>query len=603
MIKANFNTYASYVTDSLYQWDLNRVLSVSGLNLSVAPEVHFSNKNVDRAIVRQGRLTNHIVYADIPNSLLQDPLTIFAHVGIYEGNTFKVLEVVEIPVIARKRPADYQIKDTDEEIYSFKALENALSNKADNTRIDNIIAHNNDTTGNTELLDIRTDHKGNVWGSAGAAIRGAIERIVNGSWLNDNAISRAKLAKNFAYNGAKDTGNLDTFLDDGCYLLNGIFENSPFSNNTPFILINSYAATNNPRVFQLAVNYHNNSAVYWRVVSTATGGENWHDLSTDDVFRSHGAVSSNATLLSDYISEGSYMFSYGHALTDTPFGKNAFVLLNIVGTENYIIQIVSNLSSPQKVYTRIYKNEITTDWRLLTPNAERDSKTIVNFGDSIFGQHQTDVSISAKLSVLLNATVINGGLGGTTLEPWNDGLSRYFSMTAIADAVVSGKWDTLVTQAETSDVDYYPTTISNLRSIDFSTVDHITLNHGTNDWSRGAVIESDDPEDITTYTGALRYVIKTLQTAYPNAKISVISVLNRFDSGDGRTMKNSNGDTLEDFAIAAKNVCRELYVNYINVFDTLGFNDNTREYYFGNSTVHPNENGNSVIANHIAKFL
>jgi glycerophosphoryl diester phosphodiesterase len=182
MIKANFNAYASYVTDSLHQWDLNQVLQVSGLNLATVPEVHFSNANTDRAIVRQATMANHVVSVGVPNSLLQEPLRIYAHIGIYEGDTFKVVELVEIPVKPRKRPADYQIQDADEEIYSFKALENALANRATkaeaetlrtgiNARIDRIIAHNNDTDGNSELVDARTDLDGKEHGSAGTAVR------------------------------------------------------------------------------------------------------------------------------------------------------------------------------------------------------------------------------------------------------------------------------------------------------------------------------------------------------------------------------------------------------------------------------------------------
>lgn len=185
MIKANFNTYATYVTDSLYQWDLNQVLTVSGLNLTVAPEVHFSNALMDKAIVRQSTLANNIVSVQIPNSLLQSPLTIKAHIGIYEGSTFKVVELVEIPVIAKARPADYVIENTDEEIYSFEELKNHIANMVKlsdfnsnnaviNARIDNIIAHNNDTEGNTELLDLRVDMDGTVYDSAGTAVRSQI---------------------------------------------------------------------------------------------------------------------------------------------------------------------------------------------------------------------------------------------------------------------------------------------------------------------------------------------------------------------------------------------------------------------------------------------
>ena len=190
MIKANFNTYASYVTDNLYQWDLNRVLSVSGLNLTVAPEVHFSNSNMDRAIVRQSTLENHIVKVNIPNSLLQDPLTINAHIGIYEGSTFKVIELVQIPVIPKKRPLDYKIETSDEEIYSFEALKNDIANTVKisdynrnntviNARIDNIIANASDTGENAELIDLRLGANGVTYGSAGAAVREQFTKIDN----------------------------------------------------------------------------------------------------------------------------------------------------------------------------------------------------------------------------------------------------------------------------------------------------------------------------------------------------------------------------------------------------------------------------------------
>lgn len=44
-------------------------------------------------------------------------------------------------------------------------------------RVDNIIAHNNDTEGNSELIDIRTGADGTVYQSAGSAVRQQIDRI------------------------------------------------------------------------------------------------------------------------------------------------------------------------------------------------------------------------------------------------------------------------------------------------------------------------------------------------------------------------------------------------------------------------------------------
>ena len=181
MITANFDTYNTYTTDSLYQWDINQTLNVSGLNLSVAPEVHFSNASMDKAIMRQATLKNRIVSVDIPNSVLQTALNVNAYIGIYENNTFKVIEKVIIPVKPKEKPYDYKLENTDNEIYSFNALKNAIAQKADNSvvnaRIDTIIAHNNDTESNTELIDIRTDIGGAVHDSAGSAVRDQFSRV------------------------------------------------------------------------------------------------------------------------------------------------------------------------------------------------------------------------------------------------------------------------------------------------------------------------------------------------------------------------------------------------------------------------------------------
>lgn len=237
MIKANFKTYSTYVTDSLHQWDINQVLTVYGLNLEVVPEIHFSNKNMDRAIVKQATMTDHVVSVNIPNSLLQEPLTIFAHIGIYEGNTFKVVEVVEIPIIPRTRPNDYKIEDSDEEIYSFKKLENEISNKVTykdlqiiDTRIDNLAKlKDGSTTGDAELIDARVDYEGDIYNSLRQANVGSAKKLSAGhvdakaispenvSFLNrhsKNLFSKLNAKKDTWFQSA--TGNYITIEDAFC---------------------------------------------------------------------------------------------------------------------------------------------------------------------------------------------------------------------------------------------------------------------------------------------------------------------------------------------------------------------------------------------------
>ena len=199
MIKANFNTYNSYVTDSLHQWDKDQTLQVSGVNIFVAPEIHFTNFEMDRAIVRQGELKDGVISVKIPNSLLQSIHDIKAYIGVWDGDTFTTLESVVIPVIMKDKPEDYVLEIDDEEYYSFSRLENEIANmvtlsafnsqvnKTENAikakeealkaRINNIIAHNNNSDGNSELIDLRTDVDGVIHDSAGDAVRSHVGKF------------------------------------------------------------------------------------------------------------------------------------------------------------------------------------------------------------------------------------------------------------------------------------------------------------------------------------------------------------------------------------------------------------------------------------------
>lgn len=124
-----------YKVDSLYQWDINQVLEIHGISLSKIPEIHFTNDAMDKAIVHQATMDDKgIITVEIPNSLLQKPYKITAYVCIYDGETFKSLYKIVIPVKARKKPTDYTIDDNYNEIYSFNALENLVNNTARDLR-------------------------------------------------------------------------------------------------------------------------------------------------------------------------------------------------------------------------------------------------------------------------------------------------------------------------------------------------------------------------------------------------------------------------------------------------------------------------------------
>ena len=220
-----------YKVDNLYQWDKDQELEISGLTLQRTPEIHFTNRDMDRAIVRQAQMDNTgVITVRIPNSMLQSSMPMIVYVCGYEGATFKTYYNFSVPIYGRAKPADYKLENTDDEIYSFNALENLIMNTRDEIikdnneteenvseffenskkevsemlvdavfqfqdiskelksdvdtkvtalteRVDNIYIDSTPTEGNAELIDVRTDFEGTTHKSAGAAVRSQVEKL------------------------------------------------------------------------------------------------------------------------------------------------------------------------------------------------------------------------------------------------------------------------------------------------------------------------------------------------------------------------------------------------------------------------------------------
>lgn len=117
-----------YSVNSLYQWDKNQILRISGLTVPNVPEIHFVNKAMSLALVRQCQVDGEgTIIVDIPNLLLEAPLPIDVYVCIYDGDLFRTLYALQIPVKARTKPSDY-IYEKEDEVLSFNALHNRLTN-------------------------------------------------------------------------------------------------------------------------------------------------------------------------------------------------------------------------------------------------------------------------------------------------------------------------------------------------------------------------------------------------------------------------------------------------------------------------------------------
>lgn len=239
-------------------------------------------------------------------------------------------------------------------------------------------------------------------------------------------------------------------------------------------------------------------------------------------------------------------------------------------------------------------------------------KTIVNFGDSIFGKYQAPEDISSYLADYTGATTYNVGFGGCRMSTHSNSWNA-FSMYSLADSITTKNFS-LQDNAILSDnslPSYFANHLSMLKNIDFNDVDIITIAYGTNDFTGGNYIDNaDNKRDTSTLAGALRYSIETISKTYPDIQIVICTPMYRFWMDDnGNFLEDSdtreiNEIKLTDFVQAEKNVAKEYDLFAIDNYYDLGINKNNYKQCFPETDgTHPNSYGRKLIAEHIAKKL
>jgi hypothetical protein len=98
----------------LYQWDLNQRLI---LNIEVGTQVHFASNrdNVDHALVVLSYIEEDVVYADIPNVMLQAAGIINVYIYPVDGDEGHTQHHFKIRVVEREKPANYIYTETETE--------------------------------------------------------------------------------------------------------------------------------------------------------------------------------------------------------------------------------------------------------------------------------------------------------------------------------------------------------------------------------------------------------------------------------------------------------------------------------------------------------
>ena len=271
-------------------------------------------------------------------------------------------------------------------------------------------------------------------------------------------------------------------------------------------------------------------------------------------------------------------------------------------------------------------------------------KTIAFMGDSIIGNFYDSTGVCAVLAENTGATVINCAFGGSRMayeysqygdatptatgyvegatDAEKNQVDQYrfwntLSGVGLADAIASGTWSAQETAVAnmSSGLDYFSSRLSSIKVVDWSEVDFIMWEYGTNDFmTKVKLTDNAEATNLFAYDNAFRHVVETILTEYPNIRIITVTPIYRWYQSGGVFTNDSNTHTendytgvstkLTDFVAMAQSISKEYQLPCIDDYYTLGANKFTRLAYF-NSTdgTHPNEQGRQRIAEHIGSQL
>lgn len=230
-------------------------------------------------------------------------------------------------------------------------------------------------------------------------------------------------------------------------------------------------------------------------------------------------------------------------------------------------------------------------------------KTVVCFGDSIFGMTRDTTSVPAWAAAFTGAKVYNVGFGGCRMAVHPTSGYAAFSMWALADAVATGTYTTQDAQAS-SGADYFAQQLAVLKGIDFGSVDTVVIHYGTNDFTGNVAIDNaTDDDDTSTLCGALRYALRKIQTAYPKIRVFIsLPIYRKWDSTGAETYTNANGKKLREFCTALAGVADEFNCPCIDGYKALGINTANASAFLADGT-HLNEHGRQAFGEYIGGCL
>lgn len=244
---------------------------------------------------------------------------------------------------------------------------------------------------------------------------------------------------------------------------------------------------------------------------------------------------------------------------------------------------------------------------------ERTEYPVVILGDSLVGLCRDETSVASLLSGKLEQPVFNGAFGGTCMavqeqETSSNYTAELLNMVSLSKAIAADDFGVQQTARSRRVItDYFGDTIDELECIDFQQAEILVLAFGINDYHAGIPMDNErNPLDESTYGGALRSVLATLQRTNPNLRIILVTPTYAWYLSNRLTCEeyDTGAVFLEEYVEKEISVAEEFGVEVIDLYHGVYAHEDWEDWKtYTVDGLHPNEYGREMIAEKIAEAI
>ena len=240
-----------------------------------------------------------------------------------------------------------------------------------------------------------------------------------------------------------------------------------------------------------------------------------------------------------------------------------------------------------------------------------DGYQVVLLGDSIMGKERCDKRVDGVIQETTGMSVYNGAFGGTCASAGNpqnsyDYHEESLNLCRLVDAICEKDFGVQLADLPNNQFQswYFPEALENLSKVDFNKVDVVLLEHGNNDYSGGRPLDNqNDPYDIYTFGGALRYSIRELQEHYPDLKIILVTPnFCWIDDSEPCNVQDFGQGTMDEYVDLKLQIAEEFGLDVIDVYHEIGF-DETNILSYTEDGIHLNESGRGIYGTFVGEKL